>query len=77
MKEQKICPKCQSTEIYTDAELTKQGDRTTIAISTWTRLLLDIYICASCGFIEEYVREKDLQSESHMKKLRGNWKKLN
>ena len=74
MKEQKCCPKCRGTEIYTDAGLPKQGDRTTIAIASWSRLLLDVYICAACGFTEEYVREKDLQSESHMKKLRANWK---
>lgn len=74
MKTTGICPKCSGTEIYTDADLTKRGDRGDIGISSWTRLFLDVYVCATCGFIEEYVRNNDLTDDKKIATLKENWK---
>ncbi len=77
MKFSNKCPKCESNDIYTDEGITKQGVRTAIGISSWTRLYFDMYICSNCGFTEEYVREEDLQDSKKMEKLKENWKKKN
>lgn len=75
MKTSKICPKCQGTAIYTDAGMSKSGDRSYLPISSWSKLFLDTYVCQSCGFVEEYARDTDLKDEDKMKKLRENWKR--
>jgi len=75
MKEHKYCPKCQGTEIYTDAGLTKRGDRCSLPVSSWTKLFVDTYLCANCGYIEEYVTSGELRDEKALSKLRENWKR--
>ncbi len=77
MKNSNKCPKCGSTEIYTDEGLTKSGSRAGIGISNWTRLIIDIYLCSNCGFMEEYIEKEDLQDSKKMEKLKENWKKKN
>lgn len=74
MKATGICPKCNGTEIYTDAGITKRGDRSSIGASSWTKLFVDVYICRSCGFVEEYVCSNDLDNEKKLTTLRENWK---
>jgi hypothetical protein len=75
MKETKICPKCQHTEIYTNAGMSKSGERGYIPISSWSKLFFDVYLCVACGYVEEYISDEDLKNEKSMEKIRGNWKK--
>lgn len=75
MKESKICPKCQGSSIFTDAGTTKGGDRCFLPISTWSKLYIDVYLCADCGYIEEYAAKDELKDQKKMGKLRENWKK--
>lgn len=74
MKENKCCPKCQGKEIYTDAGLPKGGDRCFLPVSNWSKIFIDTYICANCGYIEEYAKPSDLNNEKVLRKLRENWK---
>lgn len=76
MKESKCCPKCNGTEIYTDRGLAKRGDRTSIAISSWSKLFLDTYVCLECGYLEEYVEDEYLKDPKKMAKAKENWRKL-
>jgi len=55
MKNTRNCPKCECTEIYTNKEITKRGDRSSIGVTG--RFFIDTYICSNCGFIEEYVEK--------------------
>lgn len=75
MKRSGRCPKCDGTDIYTDAGLMKRGERCDIGISSWTKLFLDVYICRDCGFFEEYICNEDLRSEKKREKLVAEWKK--
>lgn len=77
MKDSKICPKCQGNSIYTDASLSKAGDRCYFPISSWSKLFVDVYVCTDCGYVEEYVSERELKDQKTMDKLRENWKKHN
>ena len=77
MKTSKSCPKCQKSEIYTNQGLTKRGDRAILPLSSFGRLFITTYICAECGYIEEYVENEELNNEKKMIKLRKNWKALN
>lgn len=76
MKTTQQCPKCQSKEIYTDAGLTKRGDRCSIPVTSWTKLFVDTYVCLNCGFIEEYVTGSELQNEKNLSKVRETFKRI-
>jgi predicted nucleic-acid-binding Zn-ribbon protein len=77
MKSTGICPKCNSRELYTNTGLVKRGDRSLLAISNWKSLFIDVYICATCGFMEEYIAARELENPSTLEKLRTFWKKVN
>ncbi|MCB0476740.1 MAG: hypothetical protein KDC84_01160 [Crocinitomicaceae bacterium] len=71
-----ICPKCQSTEIYTDGS-PKRGDRSSIPISNWKKFFIDTYACYDCGYIEEYIESKNLKDQAKMERAKQEWKKVN
>lgn len=71
------CPKCKSTELYTNVGLAKRGDRSLIALSSWKGLFVDVYVCAQCGFIEEYIATRELENPATLEKLKTYWKKVN
>lgn len=75
MKRSKTCPKCASTQIYTDAGLSKRGDRSSIAISSWNKLFVDVYVCIDCGYIEEYASESASKDTNGLEKLKEHWRK--
>lgn len=71
-----VCPKCNSNEIYTNRDLVKRGDRSLVPVSSWKGFFIDVYVCASCGYMEEYMSAQDRENPSTMEKLRTNWKKM-
>ena len=75
MKTTKTCPKCAGTDIYTSAAATSRGDRSYIAFSSWGKLFVDVYACFSCGYVEEYIKEDNLNDGKKMEKARKSWKK--
>jgi len=76
MKKSKICPKCNSTEIYTNAHATKRGDRAGVVISGFTAFYVNVYACLACGYFEEYFDQEDLENSKKMLKIRSEWQKI-
>ena len=64
-----ICPKCGSHEVYTSLS---PGQRSFIIVSFWTvrgERLRD-YVCADCGYAEQYVL-----SPNSLEKIRQKWER--
>lgn len=76
MKHAKTCPKCTSTDIYTDTGKVKRGDRTALQIGNFSWFFMDVYVCLDCGFTEEYVQEKDLKDAKNLATIKKNWAKI-
>lgn len=75
MKETRQCPKCNSSNVHTNARATKRGDRAILPISNWTSMFIDTYICWDCGYLEEYINAKDLKDPANLEKINKEWKK--
>lgn len=53
-----ICPKCGEQEIYESKE---DLHNVNTPVRIFSRTALTLYVCAACGYLEEYVQdEKDL-----------------
>lgn len=76
MRNEKKCPKCGGTEIYSDNGLSKSGDRSAINISNWKRLFIATYICLDCGYLEEYADSAELKDKKLLDKIKENWRKI-
>ncbi len=50
------CPKCGSTDVYTNEDRFKHSDRSYIATSLFGRASLTTCVCLSCGFMEDYLK---------------------
>ncbi|MBK7130360.1 MAG: hypothetical protein IPM74_10555 [Crocinitomicaceae bacterium] len=72
MKSTKTCPKCQSTEIFTNMGITKRGERSVIPVTGWSRIHVDVFVCTQCGYFEEYL---DMKDKSGIEKLKVQWNK--
>ena len=75
MKNSNKCPKCNSTEIYTDEGLIKRGDRCTIPVTGWRSFYISVYVCLNCGFTEEYMANSELNDKKMIEKVKEKWKK--
>ncbi|MBZ0201993.1 MAG: hypothetical protein K8I03_03145 [Ignavibacteria bacterium] len=71
------CPKCGSSEVYTDSGKDKRGERMQLVISSWKWYFLDTYLCLGCFHFEEYVPENEKLDEKIIKKIKETWKKVN
>ncbi len=76
MKKSNVCPKCNGQNIYTNAGLMSRGERCTVAVSSWTQLFVETYVCLDCGFFEEYVMQKELRNAEKIEKIKSTWKKV-
>jgi Zn ribbon nucleic-acid-binding protein len=53
-----ICPKCRAREVYVSGDDLHAVDS---PVKMWSRTALRLYVCAACGYLEEYLQnEKDL-----------------
>lgn len=64
MKNTGKCPKCGNDDIimiegYTGAH--GAGNNIMIGMTVWSAVPVDRYICGSCGFSEEWIREEDIE----------------
>ena len=71
-----VCPKCQSTEVYSGAKIklkTGAYGCNTIPLGGALRghVALDNYVCIQCGYLESYIGSKDA-----LEKIRGLWEKI-
>ena len=70
------CPKCGSTEVYTNTGQGKRGDRMQLVVSSMKRFFLDTYICTGCFHFEEYVSDKDKSDTNIIQKIKSEWNKV-
>ena len=64
MKNTKICPKCNSSDIliidgYAGAY--DSGNNIMTGASIFSAIKVDRYICCSCGYTEEWINTKDME----------------
>jgi predicted RNA-binding Zn-ribbon protein involved in translation (DUF1610 family) len=71
-----VCPVCDSQNVYTDKEVSKRGERMIVPVTSFRQIYSDCYICINCGFIQEFVREKDLKDEKLISKLKEIWNRV-
>ncbi len=57
MRHSRICPKCQSSNVI-EVEGSSMNQHQRIPLNVWSlkNAVLDRYICADCGYTEEYVQ---------------------
>ncbi|MBP9192791.1 MAG: hypothetical protein KBF96_09590 [Ignavibacteria bacterium] len=67
---------CESSEVYTDKDITHKGESRQIPISSFTTLYLKSYICLSCGFSEQHISGDQLNNLKLIEKIKGSWKKV-
>ncbi len=77
MKNIGICPKCNSLEIYNNSNQSFNR-RKILQIVNPTKIFdrgvaLNSYICLECGYVEDYVSQKDLEKRREI--IRYRWKK--
>ena len=61
MKNSKKCPKCQSGDIVRIPAVGAIQRANTIVLSVWTRRPINLtrYLCAACGFSEQWIEDTD------------------
>jgi hypothetical protein len=55
-----ICPRCQSTRVYTAGDLPLKGGpfgSNSIPVSLTSLAPLDNYVCLDCGLVERYITD--------------------
>jgi len=75
MKKSGQCPKCNSTEVYTNEKAKGHGHRSILMVSIFSSAQINAYICLNCGFMEEYLAPQTMSNPSKMEKIRSKWSK--
>ncbi len=62
MKRTRICPKCQSNEIYRVPAVVGEGYGSGNVIPTGIIGVIKVhrYVCGRCGYVEQWIDESDL-----------------
>ena len=76
MKNSKICPKCNSSEIYTNEGNNNRGDRCTIPVTGWSKFFVAVYVCMHCGYVEEYMADTEWKDAKLIENLKEVWRKV-
>lgn len=61
MKNTKTCPKCQSTNIVRFDGYSGPHGGNFVDTSFVSRVVINRYVCCSCGFVEEWIDVGDLE----------------
>ena len=64
MKNKRICPKCNSTDILLvpgKAGAYGSGNSIQTGMTIFSAVLVHRYICCSCGYSEEWIDKEDIQ----------------
>ena len=64
MKNKRICPKCNSTDILLvpgKAGAYGSGNNIQTGMTIFSAVLVHRYICCSCGYSEEWIDKEDIQ----------------
>lgn len=73
MKNTRICPKCQSSDIvridgYAGAR--GSGNNIMVGMSIFSAVNVNRYICCNCGFTEEWIDKRDIDAVKNSRKAR-------
>lgn len=63
MKNTRICPKCNSTDIIRiggKAGAYGVGNNIQVGITNFSAVLVNRYLCCNCGYSEEWIDKEDL-----------------
>lgn len=63
MKNKHICPKCGSHEIILvpgKSDLYGIGNNIQVGMSIFSAVLVDRFVCGSCGYSEEWINKEDI-----------------
>lgn len=71
-----FCPVCEGNNVFTNKGMTKQGERIIIPVTSFRSVHADVYLCISCGYIQEFAEKENLQDEKMMAKLKEKWKRV-
>jgi len=71
-----VCPVCESQNVYSDLGLVKRGQRMVLPVTSFSKLFFDSYICLTCGYIQEYVTNRDMNDQVLIGKLKEQWHKV-
>ena len=75
MKNTKICPKCGGKDIFVVdgyAGAYGRGDNIDSGLTIFSSIPVDRYVCAGCGFSEEWIRTEDIartRSSRHAREI--------
>ena len=64
MKNKRICPKCNSTDILLvpgKAGAYGSGNNIQTGMTIFSAVLVHRYICCTCGYSEEWIDKEDIQ----------------
>ena len=64
MKNRRICPKCNSTDILLipgKAGAYGSGNNIQTGMTIFSAVLVHRYICCTCGYSEEWIDKEDIQ----------------
>ncbi|MBL8016921.1 MAG: hypothetical protein JNK43_06600 [Ignavibacteria bacterium] len=67
------CPVCGSNEVYDNTEKFIQGYRPYIYVSTVKSFTVVTYVCVTCGYFKEFIRDEDIKNEKLMNKVKEKW----
>ncbi len=65
MKNSRICPKCGCTDIIIvpgNVDSFKRGNNIMTGFTVLSAVFVHRYVCGSCGYSEEWISERDLQT---------------
>lgn len=69
------CPVCGSTEVYDNRGAPGGNDRKFITVSAAKSFVIDAFVCTSCGYFKEFIRDEDMKNEKLMNKVKEKWNK--
>jgi predicted nucleic-acid-binding Zn-ribbon protein len=74
------CPKCNSTEIYRGNQSPLHAGEGLVHLEAYppnrgVNLLVDAYVCTSCGYVEMYVTEASKSKMTAIIDDKKNWQK--
>lgn len=73
MKNNKMCPKCQSTNIIRiDGSVGAHGagNNVILGMSIFSAVKVNRYICCNCGFTEEWIDKEDINKIANSNKAK-------
>ncbi len=74
MKNTRVCPKCGSKDIFVIdgyADSYGTGNNIQYGPTIFTYIPVDRYVCGTCGYSEEWLRQEDLDRARHSKRAHG------